>query len=151
MDDYNRELAGVFNQACQKYESELLKDSQPQLDVLEFAGTYDSLDPVRKAMLDSMLEDYEVKDSDGDVIGYSIDLKRAMAAINKQVNVIQEYGRAHAARQNAEPSTPTAPALDMKNSVAASGKAGEKPQFKSLAEAMEWEQDQLLAKTRKGN
>lgn len=150
VDDYNKELANAFNQACENYTSKLLEDEQPQIEVMEFASTYAGLDPIRQQMFDAVIEDYEITDSSGNVIGYSCDLNTALGAVNRQVAVIQEWGKANVPEQE-DRDKPTGPALDMKNSAGAVAKPGEKPNFKSLAEAMEWEQDQLLAKMRKGN
>jgi hypothetical protein len=97
-------------------------------------------------MLEALIEDYEVYDAAGAHIGYSCDLNTALAQVNKQVASIK-------ASQTPNPAgaptvvVPTGPALDMPNS--GSGVSGERPEFKSLPEAMEWEQDQQLAKMRK--
>lgn len=145
VEDYNKELATAFNQACEKYEAKLLEGEQPGLKVLEFAPKYDKLDPIRKGMLDNVIEDYEITDNSGSVVGYSCDLDKALAMVDRQVAMIQNYAKQNTAAKL----TSTGPALDMKNSAGAATKSGEKPDFKSLAEAMEWEQDQLLEKMRK--
>lgn len=146
VDDYNAELAQVFNNACDQYIDNAMKQAEPQLAVLEFSNTYDELDPVRQAMLDSLLEDYEIKNSDGQAIGYSVDLNKALQAVNRQVSMIQEYSRANQTPQEAQPS---GPALDMKNSTNAGGGDDGKPKFNSIAEAMEYQQNQLLQKGKK--
>lgn len=140
VDDYNRELSEAFNKTCQGYSQRLLEQEGTKLAVIEFASTYKNLDPVRRSMLDSIIEDYEVTDDDGDVIGYSCDLNKALAAVNRQVRVIQS----RFSKQQAKPAA-SGPALDTP-SVGAAGGNVTKPQFKSIEEAMEWEQDQLLAK-----
>lgn len=146
-DDYNKELATAFNQACENYSEKLMEQEQPQIAVLEFAPKYEQLDPIRKKMFDSIVEDYEIKDDNG-VIGYSCDLNKALNAVERQVEAIQGYAKEHAAQQKP---APTGPALDMKNSSGAAAKPGEKPEFKSIAEAMEWQQTQLLNDFRKNN
>lgn len=147
VDDYNRELAEAFNRTCAEYSQRLLDREGGRLAVMEFAPKYKALDPVRRSMLDTLLEDYEVTDEDGDVVSYSCDLDKALAAVNRQVRVIQQrYGQAAPA---AKPE-PTGPALDTP-STTGGGEGGGRPQFKSIEEAMEWEQDQLLAKMRGGS
>lgn len=95
-------------------------------------------------MLDSLLEDYEVTDENGDVVSYSCDLDKALAAVNRQIQVIQQqYGRQ---AQTAPQTQPSGPALDTPSTTGAS--QGGRPQFKSIEEAMEWEQDQILARMR---
>ena len=150
VEDYNKELAAAFNQACENYSARLMEDEQPQIAVMEFASTYSSLDPIRQQMLDAVIEDYEITNDAGNVVGYSCDLDTALAAVNRQVSVIQEWGKANSAKQEEEEVKPSGPALDMKNSAGAVGKQGDRPNFNSIEEAMEWQQDQLLAKMREG-
>lgn len=142
VDDYNRELADAFNRACEKYEETLMEQEAPSLAVLEFAPKYEALDPIRRGMLDSVLEDYEIEE-DGMVVGYSVDLDKALALVDRQVAMIQGYARENAPKKEEPPAT--GPALDMGNSASAVGGNGGRPNFKSLAEAMEWQQNQLLA------
>lgn len=146
VDDYNKELKDAFNRTCSQYVDKLMKDEQPSIAVLEFAPQYEKLDPIRKGMLDSLLEDYEVTDKDGDVIGYSVDLNTALAAVNRQVQTMQQYYKAQTPSQS-EPAAPAAqtPALDMK-STASGGTPGREP--RSLAEALEAQQNALLEKMR---
>lgn len=146
VDDYNRELAEAFNRTCAEYSQRLLDQEGGKLAVLEFAPKYKALDPVRRSMLDTLLEDYEVTDDNGDVVSYSCDLDKALAAVNRQVRVIQQrYGKASEPKPE-----PSGPALDTP-STTGGGQAGGRPQFKSVEEAMEWEQDQILARMRGGS
>lgn len=145
VEDYNNDLRTAFNRACQTYENKLLEAEEPKLAVLEFTPKYEQLDPIRQGMFDSVVEDYEIKNDNGDVVGYTCNLNQVLAMVDRQVEKIQAY-----AKTQTPPEQPKGPALDMKNSAQVANRSGEKPQFKSLAEAMEWEQDQLLAKM-KGN
>lgn len=149
VDDYNRELADAFNKTCADYSNKLLESEGARLAVVEFAPKYQQLDPMRRSMFEAIIEDYEVTDKDGDVIGYSCDLDKALAAVNRQVSAIQRrYASTHT--QQAKPTTPpTGPVLDTPSTNGNLG-SNAKPQFKSIAEAMEWEQDQILAKMRNG-
>lgn len=145
VDDYNRELSDAFNKTCQDYSQKLLDERGGRLAVIEFAPKYKALDPVRRSMFESIIEDYEVTDKDGNVVSYSCDLDKALAAVNRQVKVIQErFARRDA---TAAKPAPSGPALDTPSSNGGA-RGGGKPQFKSIAEAMEWEQDQILAKMR---
>ena len=148
VDDYNRELSDAFNRTCQEYSQRLLDQEGGRLAIIEFAPKYKALDPVRRSMFESIIEDYEVTDSNGNVVAYSCDLDKALAAVNRQVKVIQQ-------RFSKQPATtqpqvkPSGPVLDTPSTNAQQG-GSTKPQFKSIEEAMEWEQDQLLARM-KGN
>jgi len=144
IDDYNKELARVFNNACQKYEEHLMQEESPKLKVMEFAPKYEKLDDIRRGMFENVIEDYEIKDKSGKVIGYSCDLDKALALVDRQVAMIQSYAKQHKPQQQA---APTGPALDMKTSSGAvAGSSNEPP--KSLEEAMLRIQEQQLAKLR---
>lgn len=145
VDDYNAELEQAFNKIAKQRIDELKKEKEPIVRTLKFAETYKKLNDVQRDMLDSLIEDYEVKDEDGNAIGYSCDLDKALAQVNRQISKLTERGKALHPKQ--EKPAPTEPALDMPQSTGSS--ENKPPEFKSLAEAMSWSQDQML-KQRKG-
>lgn len=145
VDDYNAELEQAFNKIAKQRIDELKKEKEPIVRTLKFANTYKKLNDVQRDMLDSLIEDYEVKDEDGNAIGYSCDLDKALAQVNRQISKLTERGKALHPKQ--EKPAPTEPALDMPQSTGSS--ENKPPQFKSLAEAMSWSQDQMLKKGRK--
>lgn len=145
VDDYNAELEQAFNKIAEQRINELKKEKEPIVRTLKFAETYKKLNDVQRDMLDSLIEDYEVKDEDGNAIGYSCDLDKALAQVNRQISKLTERGKALHPKQ--EKPAPTEPALDMPQSTGSS--ENKPPQFKSLEEAMEWSQNQQL-KQRKG-
>lgn len=145
VDDYNKELARVFNNACEQYEKHLMEEAAPKLAVMKFAPKYEKLDDIRKGMFDNVIEDYEIKDSNGDVVGYSCDLDKALALVERQITMIQGYAKQHQQQQKPEPQQPL---LDMKTSSGAV-QAGEQSAPTSLAEALERVQDQQLAKMKR--
>ena len=140
VDDYNAELEQAFNKIAKQRIDELKKENEPIVRTLKFAETYKKLNDVQRDMLDSLIEDYEVKDEDGNAIGYSCDLDKALAQVNRQISKLTERGKALHPKQ--EKPAPTEPALDMPQSTGSS--ENKPPQFKSLAEAMSWSQDQML-------
>lgn len=145
VDDYNAELEQAFNKIAKQRIDELKKENEPIVRTLKFAETYKKLNDVQRDMLDSLIEDYEVKDEDGNAIGYSCDLDKALTQVNRQIAKLTERGKALHPKQ--EKPVPTEPALDMPQSTGSS--ENKPPQFKSLAEAMSWSQDQMLKKGRK--
>lgn len=145
VDDYNAELEQAFNKIAKQRIDELKKEKEPIVRTLKFAETYKKLNDVQRDMLDSLIEDYEVNDEDGNAIGYSCDLDKALAQVNRQIAKLTERGKALHPKQ--EKPAPTEPALDMPQSTGSS--ENKPPQFKSLAEAMSWSQDQMLKKGRK--
>lgn len=145
VDDYNAELEQAFNKIAKQRIDELKKEKEPIVRTLKFAETYKKLNDVQRDMLDSLIEDCEVRDEDGNAIGYSCDLDKALAQVNRQISKLTERGKALHPKQ--EKPAPTEPALDMPQSTGSS--ENKPPQFKSLAEAMSWSQDQMLKKGRK--
>lgn len=139
---YNEELKDTFNRIAKNRQAELEQELTPVVNLLKFLPTYEGLDPVRQKMLDGIIGDYEVFDADGNHIGYNCDLNKALAQVNKQVTLLKE----HQKPAPVEPPAPTGPALDMPTTKKSSGTT--KTDFKSLAEAMEWQQNQQLQKLR---
>ena len=144
VDDYNEELAKVFNTTCAQYEKRLKEDSAPQLALRKFAPKYSKLDEIRKGMFNNVVQDYEVKDDAGKVVGYSCDLDKALALVERQISMIQNYAK----KQGVQKQQPTGPAVDMKTSSGAM-QSGERPAPTSLAEAMERLQDAELEKIKR--
>lgn len=145
-DEYNKELADQFNAACAKVEQQKMKEYEPAINVLKFAPKYDALDDMRRGLLDDILEDYEIKDKDGSLIGYSCDLDAALRAVDRQVARIKSYAPA-------EPKPATGPEVDMKKGSAKGNSDPEKkPKIESIADALGYLQDQEIekAKNKKG-
>ena len=144
-EDYNKELAKAFNKACEQYEKHLMEQEAPRIAVMEFAPKYERLDPIRKGMFDNVIEDYELKDDAGNVYGYSCDLDKALALVERQVAMIQQYAKSQAPKHESPAGQSSGPALDMKTSSGAVYSGSDNPP-KSLAEAMERLQDRELEK-----
>lgn len=99
-------------------------------------------------MFDNVIEDYEVKDANGNVVGYSCDLDKALALVDRQIAMIQNYAKSRQQTQQPQ-QQPTGPALDMKT-TGGTVDPGEQAAPKSLAEAMEIIQNKQLEKMRRG-
>jgi hypothetical protein len=138
--DYNDELRDTFNRLAEEREVALETEAAPVINLMKFVPTYNSLDPVRQTMFDALIEGHEVEDAEGNHIGYDIDLNQALSQVNNMVERIK-------GSQTAPPAPSTGPALDMPNT--GSGITGQRPEFKSVAEAMEWAQDQQIADGKK--
>lgn len=143
VDDYNKELVETFEQRVNERIQEYEKNAEPMLQTIRFAPKFEKLDKVRQVMVESIISDYEVHDSQGNLVGYSCNLDSVLEQVNRQISGIQS--RLGDMVQTKQEEQPSGPALDMKSS--STGVAnGERPEFKSIAEAMEWEQDQILAR-----
>lgn len=143
VNDYNQELADNFNKACAQYEAEAMKEFTPAINTLKFAPTYEKLDPLRQGLFDDVVEDYEVRDKEGNFIGYSCDLNAALNLVNRQVKRMQSY--------KPEPKPATGPAMDMKKGSSKGNVEPElEPEIKSLEDAMLYYQNKKLESRKKG-
>jgi hypothetical protein len=141
VDSYNDELKDTFNALVQQATQKKNQELEPVIQALKFEPIFDKLDPTRQRMFESIVEDYELKNDDGETIGYSCDLNTVLNQVNRQVQRVQE--------QNAKPKAePTSPAVDMKHTPVNEDKGEFTP--KTLEEAMEYEQDMILNKLKGG-
>lgn len=141
-DIYNRDLAQIFNQAVETYKQELMKNVQPSIAVRKFAPKYEKLDDIRKGMFDNVIQDYEIRDDKDKIIGYSCDLDKALAMVDRQIAMIQSYAKSHQAQQQAKP---TGPVLDMKTSSGAM-RDSEDIKLNSIEDALGYLEDKKLNK-----
>ena len=150
---YNEELKSTFNDIVTKHQSELAKESEPTIALLKFAPVYEGLDPVRQKMLDALIEDYEIYNDEDEHVGYSIDLNKALDQVNSQVARLQGTYSKQATQEgsNIPDSKPSGPVVDTPSAGSGSTAITGRPDFKNLAEALEWQEDQKLLQTKKGN
>lgn len=148
VNEYNDDLKETFNKVVSKRMGQLQETIRPQVEFAKFIPTYEKLDPIRREMFESIVEDYEVRDTQGQHIGYSIDLNIALKQVNRQIERIQA-SQAHtsggASSESLVPPAPSSPAADM---PAGAGSQSSPRVPKSQAEAMEMEQDKILAQLR---
>lgn len=153
IDDYNKELVQVFEQQVNNRVKQLEKEADPIIQTIKFAPKFEKLDSVRQAMMDSIIQDYEVTDENGNVVGYSCNLESVLAQVNRQISNLQANYKRQNQQQNQNLTSSgkpkgTSPVTDMKSHGSAEQNPANPPKFNSIAEAMEWEQDQLLKKAR---
>lgn len=131
----NKQVNDAWQQEARKYQREFYKQTQPALRLMQFAPVYDSMSEQTKAVFDTIVEPYEVKDSTGAAIGFSCDLNAAKAQAEK---IVQSFGgitQAPAAADNtaAQPPASTGPALDAVTSGSTGSGADMQP--KNLSDA----------------
>lgn len=83
IDSFNKQVQQSLIEEAKKHRKEALKSAAPMLRLMEFAPVYDQMDPDVRAVLDDLIEDYEVKVSNGKVIGYNCDLNKMAAKAYK--------------------------------------------------------------------
>lgn len=128
-DQYNKELEQAFNQATAQRVQQLRQTQQPTIDLIKFAPTYEKLDDTRKAMFEEVISDYEVTDKNGEVIGYSCDLNKALGMVDRQISRLKTM-----VPVDIEANKPTGPVGDMKATGVSVVNNHEAP--KSIEEAM---------------
>jgi hypothetical protein len=151
VEDYNEELKENFNRQAADYFRQLqqapeyrarLQQHQASVELLKWAPRFDALSPEAQQILNDLIEDSTITDKDGKPIGFDCDLAKAFAQAER-IAARTAPGRKDGAKVPDAPDVPvaTSPALDMPTGATS---PGERPQFSSIAEALEWQQDQLL-------
>lgn len=130
IDSFNKQVQQSLIEEAKKHRKEALKSAAPMLRLMEFAPVYDQMDPDVRAILDDLIEDYEVKVSNGKVIGYSCDLNK-MAA--KAYKLAEKYTHtSHAGKKKGTMKKSGAqkrPAVDIRSSGSSrSGSMDSEPQ-----------------------
>lgn len=138
-DSYNRDIEQTYKEKVRAKQRELLQEQAPVLQLLQFGPIYDSMTDSQKGLLDALIDDYEVRDKSGKLIGYDCDLKRMAAKaikMDQKFNTTKQTSESQNTRVPAETKVqPSAPALDMRSSgTATSGKNEMNP--KTLEEAL---------------
>lgn len=117
IDSFNRQVQQSLVEEAKKHRKEALKSAAPMLRLMEFAPVYDQMEPNVRAIMDDLIEDYEVKVSNGKVIGYSCDLNK-MAA--KAYKLAEKYNHtSHSQKKKGtmkKSGTQKRPAVDIRSS-----------------------------------
>lgn len=79
IDSMNKEIDSEMRKRSIEISKDIQKAAAPALRLLKFAPTYDAMPDATKRMFDDLIEDYEVKNGKGQVVGYSCDLDRMAA------------------------------------------------------------------------
>lgn len=79
IDSMNKEIDSEMRKRSIEISKDIQKAAAPALRLLRFAPAYDAMPDATKRMFDDLIEDYEVKNGKGQVVGYSCDLDRMAA------------------------------------------------------------------------
>ena len=148
----NKQVQDAWQQEARKYQREFFEQTQPAIRLMQFAPVYDNMDQQTKAVFDSIVEPYEIKDSTGASIGFSCDLNAAKAQAEKLVQVFgggAQVAPAAGEQQTQAAPAATGPALDAATSGSSSG-ANPNPEPKDIADAMKILNQQKKAEREKG-
>lgn len=137
VDSFNAQLSGDVRREANKVKIQMAKRLRPSIELMRFAPRFDSMSKGEQEILDDLIEDYEVRNREGKLIGYSCDLnKMADKAIklatkyNKPIK--QKVGGSGKVKKSGPQKSP---ALDARTHGTAAGSKGDRePQ--TLEEAM---------------
>lgn len=135
-DNYNARVDADFRQSMNKRIGELAQAVKPTVDFIRFSNeVLPYLNDNEVECLDMLIERYEIKSRNGDVIGYNCNLYQEAAIARKMA--AQYTAKQQQGGSQQQPSVPaTQPAVDM-NTASSTANAQATPQApKNLNEAM---------------
>ena len=136
IDSFNKQVQSALIKTATEIRDKNAKAAMPALRLLQFAPVYDVMDPAIREVFDDLIEDYEVKNRAGKVVGYSCDLeKMAMKAarLAKKYNNSPRKTKVNGKVRKSGPQK--SPALDTRSHGTAAGSKGDRePQ--TMEEAM---------------
>ena len=90
IDSFNSQLRQEIQNRARAVSRELSKQMAPARRLLAFAPTFDSMDDATREVFDDLVEGYEVRNQQGEVVGYSCDLNRMAERARRMAD---KYGR----------------------------------------------------------
>lgn len=119
-ESWNRGVDFEYRKAVNEEQRRMVEEVMPKVRMLDFAPKWQAMDEATKKVFDELLEGHEVRDKDGNEIGFDVDLnayaaKAERIAALQQANVSAPATQAPKAQQKAQPQQPpTGPAMDMR-------------------------------------
>lgn len=135
VDSINKQINDELLSTAREINGRALKAVTPTVRMLQFAPTYDAMDRQTQDIFDDLIEEFEVKNQRGEVIGYQCNLE-AMA--RRAAKLAQRYGTKQQSGDRRGPGRPKrqkAPATDMRSHGTASGSGGDE-EPKTIEDAM---------------
>ena len=135
---WNQAVDNKFRQDVNAKQQELIVQELPKVRVMDFYPTYMAMDKTTQSIFDQLVDQYALKDANGETYGYNVDLN----AVGKQAagiaKMFQQQGQGQQQQQQAEPAAQqqtggTMPAMDMKTG---NGKSLDDEEPTTIQEAM---------------
>lgn len=76
IDSFNKQVRSELQKLAQGYYRENLKQVAPTVRMLRFGERFDRMPKQTQELFDDLIEDYEIRDRDGNIIGYRCDLDK---------------------------------------------------------------------------
>lgn len=153
VDAFNKQVEGRFRQEVNKKQRELVQQNAPQIRLLDFIPTFNGMNKAEQAVLDDLLEPYAVKDRNGNVVGFNVDLN-AMAAqarkIAKRIPASEQPAEGTDSSKGSQGTQeqPSRPAMNMPTGTGASA---DETEPKSIGEALKMFDKQQREKGKKND
>lgn len=127
IDSFNKQVQEELIRTATEIRDKNAKAVMPALKLLQFAPTYDAMDPKVKEVFDDLIEDYEVKNRAGKVVGYNCNLNRmAQKAERLALKYTHTSRKAGSSGKVGKSGPQKSPALDARShGSAATGKPGD--------------------------
>lgn len=127
IDSFNKQVKEELIRTATEIRNKNVKAAMPALRLLQFAPEYDAMDPKVKEVFDDLIEDYELKNRAGKVVGYGCDLNRmarkAERLASKYTHTSHKAGSSGKVRKSGPRKSP---ALDARShGSSATGKRGD--------------------------
>lgn len=90
IDSFNSQLRQEIQTRARAVSRELSKQMAPARRLLAFAPTFDAMDAQTREVFDDLVEGFEVRNQQGDVVGYTCDLNRMAERARRMA---EKYGR----------------------------------------------------------
>lgn len=90
IDSFNSQLRQEIQTRARAVSRELSRQMAPARRLLAFAPTFDAMDDATREVFDDLVEGFEVRNQQGDVVGYTCDLNRMAERARRMA---EKYGR----------------------------------------------------------
>lgn len=121
IDSFNSQLRQEIQTRARTVSRELSKQMAPARRLLAFAPTFDAMDASTREVFDDLVEGYEVRNQQGEVVGYSCDLNRMAERARRMAEKYGRRGGGVAKARTAQPE-PRTPPEDLRSHGSASAR-----------------------------
>ena len=135
---WNRGVDAEFRKAVNQKQQELMIEQAPRARLIDFIPKWQAMDPTTQQIFDELLQGHEVRDANGQEIGFNVDLN-AVASQAERIakrfqNVpTQTQDTTGGSNANTEAPVSSSPALDMQTG---NGKSADEKEPSTIGEAL---------------
>lgn len=122
IDSFNSQLRQEIQARARTVSRELSRQMAPARRLLAFAPTFEAMDASTREVFDDLVEGYEVRNQQGEVVGYSCDLNKAAERARRMAAKYGRGGSGGATRRPEAASKARTPAEDLRSHGSASAK-----------------------------